>query len=179
MEGIPGQLFDAVKDNIVVQWFLIIVFVLLVGTNTATKLSGPLGKFARWVRTIGEKRDEREASERREKRLRLIQEAAEGRDYVQTEIQQLQEQISYLYSNQGQLENLIRVHLGWDYERVRQLISLGVNPGDIPNPPPLRVELKDPSTVPHRRIDDLPRRRRHRHPAEETDENPQVEPVTE
>lgn len=171
MEGIPSQLFEAVKDNIVVQWFLIIIFILLVGTNTATKLKGPVGSFARWVRTLGEKRDEREAAERREKRLRLLQDAAEGRDYVQTEIEQLQDQIRYLYSNQHQLEQLIRVHLAWDYERVRQLISLGVNPSSIPNPPPLRVELKDPDTVPQRKASAGGRRRA----PEPYDENPQVE----
>lgn len=164
----PDKILDLVKDNVIVQWFLVVVFILLVGTNTATKLKGPIGGFARWVRSIGEQRDEREAVERREKRLRFLQEATEGREYVQAEIDQQREQIAYLYENQRKLESLIRAHLGWDYERVRQLIALGVTPGDIPTPPPLRVELKDPDTVPQRKVGG---RRR----APETDENPQVQ----
>lgn len=167
----PSQLLSLVKDNIVVQWFLIIIFILTVGTNTATKIKGPIGSAARWARSLGEKRDEREAAERRQKRLALLQEAAEGREYVQDEIEQLREQIGYLYDNQHKLETLIRVHLGWDYERIRQLIALGVKPGEIPNPPPLRVELKDPDTAPQPKARAAERKRRH---AQDTDENPQV-----
>lgn len=148
----PAALLDLVKDNVIVQWFLIVVFMLLVGTNTATKLKGPFGGAARWFRSIGEKRDEREAQERREKRLKLIQEATENREFVQDEIDQLKAQIGYLYGNQSSLETLIRAHLGWDYERIRDLIALGINPGDIPRPPPLRVELKDPDTVPQPKL---------------------------
>jgi Sec-independent protein translocase protein TatA len=169
----PLQLLEVVKDNVIVQWFLVVVFILLVGTNTATKLKGPLGGFARWVRSIGEKRDEREASERRAKRLALLQDAAEGREYVQAEINQHKEQIRYLYQNQQAMEMLIRAHLGWDYERVRQLISLGVSPSEIPSPPPLRVELKDPDTVPQKKTVAGRRRR-----APDPDENPQVQPAT-
>jgi hypothetical protein len=170
----PGQLLDIVKDNVIVQWFLIAVFILTVGTNTATKIKGPIGGAARWFRSIGEKRDEREAAERREKRLELLKEATEGREYVQDEIDQLKEQIGYLYGNQHALEGLIRIHLGWDYERVRQLIALGVQPGEIPNPPPLRVELRDPDTAPQPKARAAERRRRH---AVDTDENPQVKPA--
>jgi hypothetical protein len=169
----PGQLLDLVKDNIIVQGFLVIVFILTVGTTTATKISGPIGKFARWARSIGEQRDEREAAERREKRMRLLKEASEGREYVQDEIDQLREQIGYLYENQHALEGLIRVHLGWDYERIRQLIALGTRPEAIPNPPPLRVELRDPDTAPQPKAHAAERQRR-RHAAE-TDENPQVQ----
>jgi hypothetical protein len=176
MEGIPSQLLDLVKDNIVVQWVLAAAFILTVGTNTATKIKGPIGGLARWVRTIGEKRDEREASERREKRLRILQEAAEGREYVQTEIEQLRGQIGYLYQNQEALEGLIRVHLGWDYERIRQLTALGVKAGEIPAPPPLRVELRNPDTVPQAKVSERTKRR---HAATDTDENPQVQRASE
>jgi hypothetical protein len=166
----PSELLDLVKDNVVVQWFLVAVFILLVGTNTATKISGPLGKFARWVRDIGEKRDAREAAERREKRRALLKDAAEGREFIQTEMDQLHGQIRYLYANQHAMEGLIRAHLGWDYERIRQLIELGVRPESIPQPPPLRVELKNPEEF--TRSASRPRRR-----ATDTDENPQVQPA--
>jgi len=171
----PSMLLDLVKDNIIVQWFLVVVFILTVGTNTATKIKGPIGGAARWFRSLGEKRDEREATERREKRMKLLKEATEGREYVETEIEQLQQQIGYLYGNQHALEKLIREHLGWDYERVRQLISMGVAPSEIPQPPPLRVELRDPDTIPQSRIP----ARSHRRVTENGGEKPQVKRTSE
>lgn len=176
MENIPTEMWDLVKDNPIVQWFLAAVFILTVGTNTATKLKGPVGKFARWFRELGERRTEREAAERREKRLKLIQEAAEQREMDQAELAQLHEQVRYLYQNQRDLEALIRVHLGWDYERVRQLLALGVQAAEIPEPPPLRVELKDPDTVPRPAVSATGLRSRHRAP--DTGAMPQVRSVS-
>lgn len=139
MELTPDQLWEAVKDNPVVQWFLVVCFILLVGTNTATKLKGPLGGFARWIKKVGEARENREAAERREARQKLIQIATEGREYVNHEIKGLKDEIEVLYDNQETMSRLIREHLGWDYDRVQDLIGRGVRPGDIPTPPPLRV----------------------------------------
>lgn len=139
MESIPTELWDAVKDNIVVQWVLIIVFILLVGTNTATKLKGPLGAFARWVRKVGEARENREAAERRAARQKLLQSAQEGREYVEREMADLRARVDYLMLEREALIELVDVHLGWDYDRRKQLIDLGVPLTEIPPAPPLRV----------------------------------------
>lgn len=136
---IPADLLGAVKDNPVVQWFLVIVFILLVGTNTATKLKGPLGMFARWVRSVGENRSAREAQERRRARERLLTEAREGREYVNGELDDLRAKVGDLMSHRSALETLVDMHLGWDYDRRKQLIDMGVDPTSIPLAPPLRV----------------------------------------
>jgi hypothetical protein len=168
VELTPDQLWEAVKDNPVVQWFLVVVFILLVGTNTAARLKGPVGGFARWVRRIGEARENREAVERREARRKLIQAASEGREYVHREIDAMKAEIDTLYQNQDALQRLIRDHLGWDYDRVQDLIRRGVRPGDIPTPPPLRI----PASI----------QGRHRHPdpkvVPEPEPEPEPEPVT-
>lgn len=147
MDQIPTQLWDSVKDNIVVQWFMVIIFILLVGTNTATKLKGPLGGFARWIRKIGENRDEREAQERRKARERMIAEARGDREYVDRELHDLKTKVDSLMSHREAAEALVDLHLGWDYDRRKDLIDLGVKPTDIPVAPPLRVtarRLPDP-----------------------------------
>jgi len=139
MGEVPAEFLEIVKDNVVVQWFLAAVVILLIGTNTATKLRGPLGSFARWVRSIGEQRENREAEERRTARRKLLLAASEGREYVDQEIGGLKTKIEELYEHQRGLEALVREHLGWDYDRIQQLIGMGVRPGDIPTPPSLRM----------------------------------------
>lgn len=139
MEDIPTQLFDLVKDNIVVQWFLVIVFILLVGTNTATKLKGPVGGFARWVRQLGEERENREAQERRAARQKLLQTAVEGREYVEREMAEMRAKIDELLAARESQADLVDHHLVWDYERKLQLINMGVPLKDIPAAPPLRI----------------------------------------
>jgi hypothetical protein len=135
----PGQILEVVKDNVIVQWFLVVIFILTVGTSTAEKIKGPVGAFSRWVRSIGAEREEREARERRETRRKLLQAAAEGREYVNQEIESLKAQVHELYEHQDAMARIIREHMAWDFDRVQQLIHQGVRPGDIPTPPPLRV----------------------------------------
>lgn len=139
MEGIPADLWAVVGDNIVVQWFLVIVFILLVGTNTATKVKGPLGAFARWMRRFGEAREDKEAQERRQARQKLLQSAQEGREYVEREIAELKDAIHDLMDERQRQQELVDNHLGWDYDRRLQLINAGVSLADIPPAPPLRA----------------------------------------
>jgi hypothetical protein len=139
MPELPTQVWDLVKDNVAFQWLVLVAAILLLTTNTAAKLKGPVGAAARWYRTLGERRDEREAAERRTARQRILSEARESRAYVEHVEVELRAQIESLYANQEALNRLIREHLGWDYDRVQQLIGMGIRPGDIPTPPPLRV----------------------------------------
>lgn len=148
MDGIPAEMWDLVKGNIVVQWFLVIVFILIVGTNTATKIKGPLGGFARWMRSVGEARENREAEERRQARQKLLQSAQEGREYVEREIRELKETIHALMDERQQREELVDQHLGWDYDRRLQLINAGVPLNDIPPAPPLRSNRQSLPPVP-------------------------------
>jgi hypothetical protein len=141
MEVPVESIFDAVKDNVVVQWFLVVMFILLVGTNTAARIKGPLGDLARWVSKVGESRDNREAAERRRARQRLLQEAKEGREYIEGEMKDLKEKVEDLINHREAMENLVNNHLSWDYDRRRQLIELGVSNAEIPPAPPLRVPL--------------------------------------
>lgn len=152
MEGIPAELWNAVADNVVAQWFLVIVFILLVGTNTATKVKGPLGSFARWMRSIGQARENKEAQERRQARQKLLMSAKEGREYVEREMAELHTKIDSLLSERDALGSLVDNHLGWDYDRRLQLINLGVPLEDIPPAPPLRVNRPNPGR--HRTPDD-------------------------
>lgn len=149
----PASLLNIVKDNVLVQWFLVAVFMLTVGTSTAEKIKGPIGGFSRWIRSLGAARENREAEERREARRKLLTAASEGREYVNQEIEGLKRQIQELYEHQDALARLIREHLGWDFDRVQQLIAQGVRPGDIPTPPPLRVPWLKGA---HRSAEDMP-----------------------
>lgn len=148
MDGVPAEVWAAVSGNVIVQWFLVVIFILTVGTNTATKLKGPFGSLARKVRSIGQERENREAEERRIARRKLLAAAAEGREYIDQEIGGLRAEIEVLYANQRELNQLIREHMGWDHDRVAQLIGMGVRPGDIPTPPPLRVPWPIPAKKP-------------------------------
>lgn len=139
MADLPVQLLDAVKGNVIVQWFLVVIFLLIVGTNTATKLKGPVGAAARWFQQLGEKRVNREADERRKVRQQLLRDTRDGNIWAEQEITALNTRVEDMASAMEGLERLIRVHLGWDYDRMHQLINLGIRPGDIPTPPPLRV----------------------------------------
>lgn len=142
----PSALLDLVKDNVIVQWFLVVIFILTVGTQTATKLKGPFGKVARWAQSLGERRVNREVEERRKRRERMVQQAAEGRAYADQEISSLREQLDDALDREDALARLIREHMGWDHDRVAELITRGVRPGDIPTPPPLRVPWRAPRT---------------------------------
>jgi hypothetical protein len=51
---------------------LIVAVILTVGTNTATKLKGPIGSLAAGVPAAGERRVNREAEERRKARQQLL-----------------------------------------------------------------------------------------------------------
>lgn len=135
----PSALLDLVKDNVVVQWFLVVIFILTVSTTTAAKLSGPIGKMARWFQSIGEKRVNREAEERRKARQALLRDASEGRAWAEEQITGLRDALGETNEALNGLERLVREHLGWDYDRIHQLINMGVRPGDIPTPPPLKV----------------------------------------
>jgi hypothetical protein len=139
MTDIPNDLLSLVKDNVIVQWCLVVSVILIIGTNTATKLKGPIGTVARWVQSWGEKRAEREAVERRERRQKLITEAGIHRDLVERELSSLHGKVEEMFTDRDAMERLIRDHLGWDYDRTEQLIRLGINPRDIPAAPPLRV----------------------------------------
>jgi hypothetical protein len=142
----PSSLLDLVKDNVVVQWFLVIIFILTVSTTTATKLSGPIGKMARWFQSIGDKRVNREAEERRRARQQLLRDAKEGRVWAEEQIDGLRGALGETNEALDGLEKLVREHLGWDYDRIHQLINMGVRPGDIPTPPPLKVPWRSPRT---------------------------------
>jgi hypothetical protein len=141
---VPSQLLDLAKSNIVVQWLCVISVVLLIGTNTATKLKGPFGGIARWIRSIGDARGAREVEERRALRARMLQEAQEGREYVAQELSELRSKVDELLLDRDALAELVEVHLGWDYDRKQQLIELGVPVHQIPAAPPLRVARKKP-----------------------------------
>lgn len=138
----PAALLDLVKDNVIVQWFLVVVFILTVSTTTATKLKGPIGSLARWAQKLGDRRVNREAEERRKKRQALFQQAAEDREYAQQVIASLNQQLDAALDERDALARLIRDHMGWDHDRVQQLINFGIRPGDIPTPPPLRVTYR-------------------------------------
>lgn len=142
----PSALLDLVKDNIVVQWFLVVVVILTVGTNTATKLKGPLGSVARWAQKLGERRVNREAEERRQKRQQVFQQANEDIEYLRQVVASLNQQLDDAWDERDALVRLVREHMGWDHDRVQQLINFGVRPGDIPTPPPLRVSYRAPRT---------------------------------
>lgn len=142
----PTALLNLVKDNVVVQWFLVAVFILTVGTNTATKLKGPFGKAARWFQSIGENRVNREVAERKKRREQLIAQASEGRAFADQEIESLRHQLDEALDDRDALARLIREHMGWDHDRVSDLIARGMRPGDIPTPPPLRVPWRAPRT---------------------------------
>lgn len=135
----PSVLLDLVKDNVVVQWFLVVIFILTVSTTTATKLKGPIGSLARGFQSIGEKRVNREAVERRKARQQLLRDASEGRVWAEEQIEGLREALGETNEALNGLERLVREHLGWDYDRIHQLINMGVRPNDIPTPPPLKV----------------------------------------
>lgn len=139
---IPSNVLSLVKDNIVVQWLCAISVVLLIGTNTATKLKGPVGGFARWIRHVGDSRGRREIEERRALRTRMVQEAQEGREYVAQELKNLKTKVDELLLDREAIADLVDVHLGWDYERRKQLIDLGVPVHQIPPAPPLRLIKK-------------------------------------
>jgi hypothetical protein len=141
MTDIPNNILGLVKDNVIVQWCLVVSVIMIIGTNTATKLKGPVGTVARWVQNWGDKRAEREATERRERRQKLLSESREHREDVRREIADLTRKIEQLYDDRDALERLIRQHLGWDYDRVQQLIGMGVRTGDIPTPPAMRLTL--------------------------------------
>jgi hypothetical protein len=134
-----SSLADLVKDNVLVQWIMVVAVILTVGTNTATKLKGPFGSLARAFQRVGERRVNREAEERRKARQQLLARAAEGRAFADEEITSLKAQLEEAYDERDALARVIRQHMGWDYDRVRQLISEGVPPQEIPTPPPLRV----------------------------------------
>lgn len=142
----PSALLELVKDNVVVQWFLVVIFILTVGTQTATKLKGPIGSVARAFQSIGEKRVNREADERRKARQQLLRDAAEGRAWAEEQIENLHAALGDTNAALNGLERLVREHLGWDYDRIHQLINMGVRPGDIPTPPPLKVPWIAPRT---------------------------------
>lgn len=136
---LPAQLLDAVKDNVVVQWCMVASVVVLMTSKVAAKLKGPVGSLARWAQNLGEKRVNREAEERRQARQTLLRDAREGRAWAEQEIAALNRRIEDVTGVLEGLERLVRDHLGWDYDRVHQLIQMGVRPGDIPTPPPLRI----------------------------------------
>jgi hypothetical protein len=143
---LPAQLLDAVKDNVVVQWCMVATVIVLLTSKVAAKLKGPIGAVARWAQGLGEKRVNREAEERRQARQALLRDAREGRQWAEQEIAALNHRIEDLASTLESFERLIRAHLGWDYDRVHQLVNLGVRPGDIPTPPPLRVPWRTERT---------------------------------
>lgn len=152
------MIFDAVRENVVVQWFLAMIFIVLVGTNTATRLKGPIGDLARWARKFGENKDNREAAERRKVRQRMLQDAKDGRDYVDREIGDLKAKVQALMDDRSKQDSLVEEHLGWDYDRRRQLIDNGVPLKDIPPAPPLRVSFEAPKpTAPTPRKPPTPR----------------------
>jgi hypothetical protein len=161
MSELPSQLWDAVKDNVVVQWFLVVVVILTVGTQTATKLKGPIGKLARAVQSFGEKRVNREAEERRQARQQLLRDAKEGRAWAEDQINGLKGRVEELASTLESFEVLVREHLGWDYDRVHQLINLGVRPSDIPAAPPLRMPWRSTETAAY--VEDAERTERAEH----------------
>jgi hypothetical protein len=163
-----STLLDPVKDNIVVQWCLIAAVLLTVGTNTATKLKGPIGGLARAAQKLGQRRVNREAAERRKARQQMLQRATEGRAFADQEIESLHNQLDEALDERDALARLIREHMGWDFDRVQDLINRGVRPGDIPTPPPLRVPWGTPSRTDTRALP-LPSRKR-----ADTDENPAV-----
>lgn len=142
----PSVILDPIKDNIVVQWFLVVVFILTVGTKTATKLKGPVGGLARWAQNLGDKRVNREAEEKRKTRQALLRQATEGRAFAEQEINSLSEQLDAALDERDALARLIREHMGWDHDRIRDLIGRGMRPGDIPTPPPLRVSWRSQRT---------------------------------
>lgn len=142
----PSSLIDLVKDNVVVQWCLVVAVILTIGTNTATKLKGPVGAVARWVQNLGERRVNREVEERRRARQQLLRQAAEGRDFYEQELTGLREQLDDALDERDALARLIRQHMGWDHDRVQDLITRGMRPGDIPTPPPLRVSWRSQRT---------------------------------
>lgn len=143
---IPAQLLELVKDNVVVQWCLVIAVILTLTSSVAAKLKGPVGSLARWVQNLGEKRVNREAEERRNARQALLRDAREGRAWAEQEIAALNRRIEDVTGVLEGLERLVREHLGWDYDRVHQLIKMGVRPGDIPTPPPLRIPWRSERT---------------------------------
>jgi Sec-independent protein translocase protein TatA len=144
--SLPLQIFDAVKDNVVVQWFMVVVVILIVGTQTAEKLSGPVGKVARWARSIGEGRENREAEARRAARQRLLREGTtESQEYLLREVKGLKEQVGELFDHRDKMDKLINAHMGWDYQIQQDLIRRGVQPTEIPTPPPLRVPWGTPT----------------------------------
>lgn len=146
MEGIPAEVWGVVTGNVVVQWFLVAIVILTVGTSTAERLKGPVGTFSRWFRSLGQERENREAEERRALRQQLIADAVEGREFVSTEMSELKAKVEELYADRDQINRLIREHMGWDHDRVQDLITQGIRPGDIPTPPPLRVPWITPTS---------------------------------
>jgi len=142
----PTALLDLVKDNVVVQWFLVVVVILTVGTNAATNLKGPFGKVARWFQSLGERRVNREVEERRKRREQMIAQATEGRAFADQEIESLRRQLDETLDDRDALQRVIREHMGWDHDVVQTLIQRGVRPGDIPTPPPLRIPWRAPRT---------------------------------
>jgi hypothetical protein len=137
-----------VSDNVVVQWCLLAAFILILGTNVAAKMKGPIGVLARWIRELGRQREEREAKERRENRQKLLGD----REFVTQKLAELERQVAELFEDRDKLGRLIREHMGWDFDRTQQLIGMGVRPGDIPTPPPLRVPWGTPEREGRHRV---------------------------
>lgn len=142
MEGIPAEAWAIVSENVIVQYAMIAFVILLMATNTAEKLKGPLGAFARWARSIGQERENRESEERRALRRQLIADAVGigGQEFAE-----LKAKVEELYADRDHLARLVREHMGWDHDIQQRLIECGVRPGDIPTPPPLRVPWGTPS----------------------------------
>jgi len=136
---LPSTLLDSVKNNPVVQWAVIGFVVVFLTTNAATRLKGPVGGAARWLRQLGSRRVNREVAERQAARQQLLDQAQEGREYVARELKELKERVEELLIDREALADLVDVHLGWDYDRKQQLIELGVPVHTIPPAPPLRV----------------------------------------
>jgi len=145
LAGLPAEMFEAIKDNVIVQWVLIVIFILIMGTQTAEKLSGPVGKFARWVRSFGEARENREAEERRARRQKMLSEATEGQEFLARKMAGLESQVGELFEHRDAMDRLINAHMGWDYMMQQDAISRGVPPESIPTPPPLRVPWGTPT----------------------------------
>jgi hypothetical protein len=139
MGDIPSNLLDSVKDNPVVQWAVIGFVVVFLTTNAATRLKGPVGAAARWLRKVGARRVNREVAERQLARQQLIDQAQEGREYVARELKELKDKVEELLIDREALADLVDQHLGWDYDRKAQLIEMGVPVHAIPPAPPLRV----------------------------------------
>lgn len=140
MTDLPSNILAIVKDNPIVQWACIALVLLFISSHAATKLKGPVGVLARWLRRIGDRRTQREIEERQSSRQRLLEQAQEGREYVARELSDLRSKVEELLEDRETLADLVEVHLGWDYDRKIQLIELGVPVSLIPPAPPLRLK---------------------------------------